>query len=62
TNFILVDMFSAEKVSQIHEGLLRQGIAIRPLVAFGLPTCFRITVGTPEENEFLIKALRKVIV
>jgi histidinol-phosphate aminotransferase len=61
TNFILVDMFSAEKVSQIHEGLLRQGIAIRPLVAFGLPTCFRITVGTPDENEFLIKALRKVV-
>jgi histidinol-phosphate aminotransferase len=48
-------------VTKIHEGLLRHGIAIRPLAAFGLPTCLRITVGLPEENEMLIKALHNLL-
>ncbi|HEY9775501.1 MAG TPA: histidinol-phosphate transaminase [Planktothrix sp.] len=61
TNFILVDLFGADKVAKVHEGLLRQGIAIRPLGPFGLPTCIRITVGKPDENELLVEALRKVI-
>jgi histidinol-phosphate aminotransferase len=61
TNYILVELFKADKVAQVHEGLLRQGIAIRPLTAFGLPTCIRITVGNEQENDLLIKALRKVI-
>jgi len=51
---------SAEKVKQIHEGMLRQGVAIRPLTAFGLPHCFRITIGLPEENEACIEALKKL--
>lgn len=61
TNFVLVELFDAEKVQDIHEGLLKQGIAIRPLTAFGLPTCIRITVGTPDECELLIQAMRKVL-
>jgi histidinol-phosphate aminotransferase len=60
-NFILVDMHDEEKVTQIHEGLLRQGIAIRPLSAFGLPTCFRVTIGRPEENHLFLKALKLVL-
>ncbi len=60
-NFILVELDSAERVTQLHEGLLRHGIAIRPLTAFGLPTCIRITIGKPEENELLIKGLRAVV-
>lgn len=60
-NFILVELNTAERVAQIHEGLLRHGIAIRPLTAFGLPTCIRITIGKPEENELLIKALRATV-
>jgi histidinol-phosphate aminotransferase len=60
-NFIMLEMNAAEKVTKIHEGLLRHGIAIRPLAAFGLPTCMRITVGLPEENEMLIKALHNLL-
>jgi histidinol-phosphate aminotransferase len=60
-NFIMLEMNSADKVTKIHEGLLRHGIAIRPLAAFGLPTCLRITVGLPEENELLIKALHNLL-
>jgi histidinol-phosphate aminotransferase len=57
-NFIMVDLFSAQRVTAVHEAILRHGIAIRPLTAFGLPTCIRMTVGTPHENELLVKALR----
>jgi histidinol-phosphate aminotransferase len=59
-NFILVPYGTADKVVALHENLLRQGIAIRPLQAFGLPDCFRVTIGLPDENEAFIKAFRKV--
>jgi histidinol-phosphate aminotransferase len=59
SNFILVPYGSADRVAILHENLLRQGIAIRPLSAFGLPDCFRITVGLPEENEAFLKAFKK---
>lgn len=61
TNYILVELHDADRVMKVHEGLLRHGIAIRPLGPFGLPTCIRITVGAPHENELLVKALRHVI-
>jgi histidinol-phosphate aminotransferase len=61
TNFIMLPTESPEKVKRIHEALLREGVAIRPLVAFGLPHCFRITIGLPDENEACVKALKKVM-
>lgn len=57
-NFVLIELHAADLVSKVHESLLKQGIAIRPLTAFGLPTCFRISMGKPDENELLIAALR----
>jgi len=60
-NFIMVDFESREKVERLHNSLLRRGIAIRPLAAFGLPHCFRVTCGLPEENEAFLKALRMAL-
>lgn len=60
-NFIMIEMGAQEKVARIHEGLLRHGIAIRPLTAFGLPTCWRVSIGLPEENEMLVKALKNIL-
>lgn len=60
-NFMMLEMGSVEKVRDVHEGLLRQGIAIRPLTAFGLPTCIRITIGTQDENELVVKAMKSVL-
>lgn len=60
-NFILLEMGSAEEVSRVFNGVLRKGIAIRPLTPFGLPTCLRITIGTPEECELLIAALKAIL-
>ena len=42
------------------EGLLRQGVIVRPLAGFGMPEHVRITVGLPEENARLVKALQRI--
>ena len=44
-----------------YERLLREGVIVRPLVGFGMPDHVRITVGRPEENERLVKALRRLV-
>jgi histidinol-phosphate aminotransferase len=44
-----------------YERLLREGIIVRPLGGFGMPDHVRITIGLPEENERLVKALRRMV-
>jgi histidinol-phosphate aminotransferase len=60
-NFVLVPLGSARTVDSLYDGLLHEGVIIRPLKAFGLPACVRITIGTREQNDILIDALRKVL-
>lgn len=60
-NFIMCEMGSAERVAQVTDGLLHRGIATRPLGPFGLPTCWRVTIGRPQENELLVKHLKQVL-
>jgi len=43
-----------------YERLLRQGVLVRPMTGFGLPEHVRVSVGLPEENERLVKALRRL--
>jgi histidinol-phosphate aminotransferase len=43
-----------------YEGLLREGVIVRPLAGFGMPEHVRITVGLPEENARLVKALQRI--
>jgi histidinol-phosphate aminotransferase len=54
-NFVL-----ARAGADIHEALLREGVIVRPLRGFGLPEHIRISVGLPEENERLIKTLKRL--
>jgi histidinol-phosphate aminotransferase len=58
-NFILVDV--GRSANDIYQKLLREGVIVRPLTPFGMETALRITVGTPQENRKLIKALRAVL-
>jgi histidinol-phosphate aminotransferase len=58
-NFILVDV--GRNAHDVYQRLLREGVIVRPMTSFGMETALRITVGTPEENRRLIKALRKVL-
>jgi len=43
-----------------YEQLLRRGVIVRPLGGFGMPEHVRISIGTAEENERLVKALREI--
>jgi histidinol-phosphate aminotransferase len=59
-NFFCIPMESEAEVNRIFNGLLQHGVIIRPLKAFGLPHCLRITIGTQEQNAVLLDALRAV--
>jgi histidinol-phosphate aminotransferase len=41
----------------LFDALLRQGVIVRPLGAFGAPEAIRVTVGTPDENALFADAL-----
>lgn len=59
TNFILIDLKTAAQT--VSEALLHEGVIVRPVTKFGLPTCIRVTLGTHEENERFFEAFRKVM-
>jgi len=55
TNFILIDFkVDGDKVFQY---LLEKGYIVRSGKALGFPTSVRITVGSSEQNEGLLKEL-----
>lgn len=58
-NFVMVEMGGPEACARVTEDLLRRGVIVRPLAAFGLPQCLRISTGTDEDNERCAEALEK---
>ena len=60
-NFLMVVREGEQDVNFLYEELLKLGVIVRPLKAFGLPNCIRITIGTDEENDMLIERLKKVL-
>jgi histidinol-phosphate aminotransferase len=59
-NFVMVPLEEEAQVSALTLALLKRGIAIRPLRAFGLSHCVRISTGTDEENQILIDAMSQL--
>jgi len=57
-NFILVNLGMDSKF--VFQRLLEQGVVIRPGGIWGLPEYARITIGTQEDNEKLINALKNI--
>lgn len=60
-NFLMVALESQARAEDLFESLLREGVIVRPLKSFGLPSCVRITIGTPEENEICVSALERIL-
>jgi len=60
-NFVMVELADVEQAARIVEDLLRQGVIVRPLKAFGLPQCIRISTGTDEDNERCVAALQRAV-
>jgi len=58
-NFILVDV--GRSAAEIYQKLLHEGVIVRPMTPFGMETALRITIGTPDENRKLVRALRKAL-
>ncbi|WP_029452226.1 histidinol-phosphate transaminase [Clostridium algidicarnis] len=59
TNFIMVNLNRDDK--PIYDALLKKGIIIRPGFLLDMPQWLRITIGTRDQNEKMIKALKEVI-
>jgi histidinol-phosphate aminotransferase len=58
-NFFLIDV--GQPADTVFENMLRQGVIIRSMRAYGYPTCIRINVGLEAENRRFIRALETVL-
>jgi histidinol-phosphate aminotransferase len=58
-NFVMTVLPSEQEVNRVFEELLAQGVIVRPLKAFGLPHCLRVSTGTDDDNRLCVEALRK---
>jgi len=58
-NFVMVNL--NRNSQEVFDALLREGVIVRPGIPFGMPDWIRLTIGTPQENEFFIHALKKVL-
>ncbi len=54
-NFVTFDV--GREAGPVFQGLLRQGVIVRPLAGYGLPNWLRVTVGTAEQNTRFLAAL-----
>lgn len=59
TNFILADLKTDAKA--VYEALLKKGVIIRPMTAWGLHQFIRVTIGRREENKRFIGALKQIL-
>lgn len=58
-NFILIDC--GEPAGSIYESMLRQGVIVRPVGNYQLPTHLRLTIGTEAQNERMLAALKTAL-
>lgn len=59
-NFVMLVLRDEEQAVGLVEGLLRQGIIVRPLRAFGLPHCVRVSTGTDDQMAQCVEAFQHV--
>jgi histidinol-phosphate aminotransferase len=58
-NFLLIDF--GRDINEVTEGLLREGIIIRPGRMWNYPTSGRVTIARIGDHRKFIKALKKVL-
>ncbi len=58
-NFILAEL--GPRAGEIVESLMQKGVIIRPCTAYDLPAFARISIGSAEQNERLVKTLEEVL-
>jgi histidinol-phosphate aminotransferase len=45
----------------VYDGLLREGVIVRPIAGYGMPHHLRVSIGLPAENSRFLEALSKVL-
>ncbi len=51
SNSVLMVLDNEEEAVDFTQAMLKQGVILRRVNAFGLPNCVRITIGTPQDME-----------
>lgn len=51
----------ARDAGPVYQALLREGVIVRPVAGYGMPTFLRVSIGLPEENDRFLQALGKVL-
>jgi len=59
TNFILIDLKTADHAISAETMLLSEGVVLRRQAGAGLPHCLRMTLGQQEDVSFAIEILKK---
>lgn len=59
-NFVMITDLPMDGKA-LSEKLIRHGIIVRPMAAWGLPNAIRVTIGLREHNERFVTALRTVL-
>ncbi len=59
TNFVMVNV--EDDCKKVFARLLKKGVIVRDMKAWGFNTFIRVTVGTREENRKFVKALKEII-
>jgi histidinol-phosphate aminotransferase len=60
-NFVMIVLQDQQEARNLFEKLLAVGVIVRPLRAFGLPHCVRISTGTDGENRLCVESLAKAL-
>jgi histidinol-phosphate aminotransferase len=55
-NFLMIICEGEKQANAFVEGMIHRGIVVRPLRAFGLPHCVRVSTGTDEQNAWCLEA------
>jgi histidinol-phosphate aminotransferase len=46
---------------EVFQELQKRKVIVRPMDPYGLPDHIRITIGTPEQNQTMLDALKEVL-
>ena len=61
-NFVLVKVGDDDQAgARVNLALLKQGVIVRPVGAYGLPQWLRISIGLPQENAVFLAALQQAL-
>jgi histidinol-phosphate aminotransferase len=58
-NFVLIE--TGRPAAPIYDKLLRAGVIVRPMTAWGLPTCIRVSVAAVQDMPRVIAALNDAL-